>query len=755
MLLGRYAQQRGLGLASDADLVGGARGDGRVRRRRSSRTGASTSCRGGEARRVILAQALCQGARLPVLDEPTAGLDPAHARVGVRGGCARTATPARAAVVVTHDLDLALRYGTRDVAGRRAGGWPRAGPPRDVLASAATRDAFELDDPRRRRCRIGHAVRGARSERVRRRARPPADARAAVAVVGACALAAAVVAILAPLVGSEVGRDGFHLELLGSDALEPGTIDHSVLMLRLPRVLAALLIGGALAGAGCALQALLRNPLAEPFTLGISSGSSLAAVLAIRFGVEQRARRVRASASAALARRGRSRCSRSAQLGAGRARSCRRRRCILAGVDDRRCSARRRRVLVQYTSDFADVSHMLRWMIGGLDSTRLVVRRVAPRCRSALGLVVLVVYARELNALAAGPEAAASLGVAVARTAGRRVRGVVAARRRGDRGRRADRLRRADRAARAARAGRRRSPRAAAGVDVRRRVLLAVCDTLARTITSPAPLPTGAVTAVLGGPFFVAILVGNKRKAAMWSALRRDRRRDRVRRDGEAAARARARFADEPVLEALAGSLAAAQHGLPRARHRALLIGARDGALAAATAMAAIADGSAAVAGAARDGRASIVVADAGCDPALPEPAIRLGDQRAAGAALVVSLAEAHGGLDVLALGAIDDPIELLAEAILAAASMSAAIILDGDATGSPRRPPPLAAARARLPDRGPSRQPRTAIRALGLDPIFEVGLGHGEGTGAAMVLPLLDRVRARTDCMADRKRER
>ena len=42
---------------------------------------------------------------------------------------------------------------------------------------------------------------------------------------------------------------------------------------RMPRVLAALLVGGALAGAGCALQALLRNPLAEPFTLGISSGA--------------------------------------------------------------------------------------------------------------------------------------------------------------------------------------------------------------------------------------------------------------------------------------------------------------------------------------------------------------------------------------------------------------------------------------------------------------------------------------------------
>jgi iron complex transport system permease protein len=47
-------------------------------------------------------------------------------------------------------------------------------------------------------------------------------------------------------------------------------------------------------------------------------------------------------------------------------------------------------------------------------------------------------------------------------------------------------------------------------------VLLTLCDTLARTLAAPAQLPTGAVTAVLGGPFFVIILLGQKRRAAMW-----------------------------------------------------------------------------------------------------------------------------------------------------------------------------------------------------------------------------------------------
>src|SRR6187551_3862736 len=53
---------------------------------------------------------------------------------------------------------------------------------------------------------------------------------------------------------------------------------------RLPRVLAGALVGAALASAGVVFQAMLRNPLATPFTLGVSAGSSLGAMLAILFG---------------------------------------------------------------------------------------------------------------------------------------------------------------------------------------------------------------------------------------------------------------------------------------------------------------------------------------------------------------------------------------------------------------------------------------------------------------------------------------
>jgi len=139
VLLGRYASQRGLGIASDADLAAARE--------------AMTACdvlelaarrfdelSGGEARRVIIAQAMCQGAKCLLLDEPTSGLDPAHARAVfemLRAHCDRGA----AAIVVTHDLDLALRYG--GTMWLVAGGHLAArGTPADVLASATTREAF-------------------------------------------------------------------------------------------------------------------------------------------------------------------------------------------------------------------------------------------------------------------------------------------------------------------------------------------------------------------------------------------------------------------------------------------------------------------------------------------------------------------------------------------------------------------------------------------------------------------------------------
>jgi iron complex transport system permease protein len=330
-----------------------------------------------------------------------------------------------------------------------------------------------------------------------------------VVATAACALLAAVVAVLAIL----VGRNGPTFELLPLSAFDDDSPERYLVDLRLPRVLATLLVGGALAGAGCALQALLRNPLAEPFTLGISSGSSLAAVLAIRFGLEGALGTAGLGGAAligavatlaivmALARVGRHLPP--ATL-------------VLSGVAlSMFCGAAQ--LLVFYTSDFTDVTQMLGWMAGGFETVRKV--RVQWAAGPILGgLVVLVAYARELNALAAGSEAAASVGVAVGRT--QLVVFAVASILVG---------------AAIALAG----PigfvglvvphalRAIVGPDHRvllpmsifgGAIVLTACDTLARTLLAGNHLPTGAVTPVLGVPVFVAILIGQKRRASMWGA---------------------------------------------------------------------------------------------------------------------------------------------------------------------------------------------------------------------------------------------
>ena len=331
------------------------------------------------------------------------------------------------------------------------------------------------------------------------------------AVLVVCLIVCAAVALVAPLVGVTAGRGGRALELLGPGAFAEGDPEHAILWVRIPRVLAALLVGGALAGAGCALQALLRNPLAEPFTLGISSGSSLAAVLAIRLGGE-----------AALGGAG---VSGAALLGAtltlaviwqlGRVgRQLPPATLVLAGVTmSMFCSAWT--VLIQQLTDFAEVSKMLRWMMGGLDSMRLATIEYATP-PILVGLAVLIAYGKELNALAAGAESAASVGVAVGRT--QTVIFVVSS------------LLVGSAIAVAGPIGFiglvvPHALRALAGPDHRLlmpasilggAIVLTLCDTLARTVMAPAQLPTGAVTAVLGVPFFVVILVGHKRHAAMW-----------------------------------------------------------------------------------------------------------------------------------------------------------------------------------------------------------------------------------------------
>jgi iron complex transport system permease protein len=317
----------------------------------------------------------------------------------------------------------------------------------------------------------------------------------------------AVVAVLTPLVGTRMSGHG--LELISPSAIWSDDVDATIYWrVRLPRSLAALLCGAALAGAGCAFQAVLRNPLAEPFTLGVSSGASLAAVLAIRLGAVSLLGGAAVPAAAVLGAVGAVVLVwRLAKVGDALPPAT----LILAGVTvSMFCSAAS--LAVQYTSAFADVSRMLRWMMGGLEwTTYATVARAAPAI--ALGAVTLLLQGRALNAMAAGPEAAASVGVDAGRT--QSIAFAAASLLVG---------------ASIAVAG----PvgfvglivphalRAVVGPD--HRVLLpssmlmgaamvGVCDTLARML---GQWPVGIITALGGGPFFLLLLVRGKRSADLW-----------------------------------------------------------------------------------------------------------------------------------------------------------------------------------------------------------------------------------------------
>jgi len=77
-----------------------------------------------------------------------------------------------------------------------------------------------------------------------------------------------------------------HMLAMGSQDVSPlGTAGVIFLHVRLPRVLMGFLVGGALASVGVTLQALLRNPLADPYVLGVSSGAALGASLAMLLGI--------------------------------------------------------------------------------------------------------------------------------------------------------------------------------------------------------------------------------------------------------------------------------------------------------------------------------------------------------------------------------------------------------------------------------------------------------------------------------------
>ncbi len=138
-LMGRYAHQRGPGLERTVDVDAAVAALARVDAAPLAERRFDTLS-GGERRRVLLAQALCQGARAIILDEPTAALDPAHA-IAVMAALVAERDAGAALVLVTHDLDLAARYADK-VLVLADGRALAVGAPLDVFARADVAAGF-------------------------------------------------------------------------------------------------------------------------------------------------------------------------------------------------------------------------------------------------------------------------------------------------------------------------------------------------------------------------------------------------------------------------------------------------------------------------------------------------------------------------------------------------------------------------------------------------------------------------------------
>jgi iron complex transport system permease protein len=182
--------------------------------------------------------------------------------------------------------------------------------------------------------------------------------------------------------------------------------------LRLPRVLMAGMVGASLAMVGASLQALFRNPLAEPLTLGVSGGGAFGASLAIAFGFGAKVAGVPAIFLAAFAGAGAAMfiVYRLARTGAVVMPGA----LLLAGVVLNFVAASFV-VIIQYFTDYSRALQILRWTIGSLDVVgfdliwRMLLFLVP-------GWITLALMARDLHLIALDEETAASLGVNVRRS---------------------------------------------------------------------------------------------------------------------------------------------------------------------------------------------------------------------------------------------------------------------------------------------------------------------------------------------------
>ncbi len=273
-------------------------------------------------------------------------------------------------------------------------------------------------------------------------------------------------------------------------------------MARLPRVLLAALVGGSLALAGTTYQSLLRNPLASPYTLGVTAGASLVTFLVIRFvpggGLAEFTVPAAALTGALLT-------TTLVLALAARAGGTPPAVLLLAGVT-LNFTIGAAVLLVQYFADYTATARMVRWMMGDLEGAtyRLLLTLLVA---SLPAWVLLLRSGRSFNLMSLGLEEAQAhgmdadrvtrrglllaswlTGVAVAVAGPVGFVGILVPH----------------------------AVRLVGGVDYRVVLpgallggagFLVACDVLARILIRPVELPIGILTACLGGPFFLFLLL--------------------------------------------------------------------------------------------------------------------------------------------------------------------------------------------------------------------------------------------------------
>jgi iron complex transport system permease protein len=303
--------------------------------------------------------------------------------------------------------------------------------------------------------------------------------------------------------------------LYGSVAASPGDVLRAVLgqgdpalvtivqKLRLPRALLGLLVGGALALSGAALQALLGNPLADPYLLGVSGGAACGTLVGSLLGLGVAGGIFGTLALPIAAFVGALAAVLLVGLGASVGGRLDRGRLLLSGVVVNALASAVLLFLLSW-GDSSRTQSFVFWMLGSLSGATVEAAR-ALTVYSLLGLVALLPLAKAFDALLLGEETAHTLGIrveAVKRTAYLAASLLAAA------------------------------AVAYAGIigfvgllvphAVRRlasshrallllsflggATLLVAADTVARSLFAPAEISVGAVTALIGAPAFLVLM---------------------------------------------------------------------------------------------------------------------------------------------------------------------------------------------------------------------------------------------------------